>query len=82
MNQLRTSSFKSTRYVVCFVLLFAVAIPWWWQFAPETGNQLVLGAPLWFVTSIVGSLVISIVTAVLLVVAWNSVDSEEDDHRG
>ena len=37
-----------------------------------------MGAPLWFVTSIVGSLIVSAVSARYLAIAWDSLDAESD----
>jgi hypothetical protein len=61
-----------------FILLFAVAIPWWWSWIPEIANATLLGAPIWFVSAIGGSLVISFVSMRYLSVAWASLDDEAD----
>jgi hypothetical protein len=66
------------RAAALFVFLFVVAIPWWWRFLPEIGSRVVMGAPLWFVTSIVGSLIVSAVSARYLAIAWDSLDAESD----
>lgn len=55
-------------------LLFLIAIPWWWQLLPNIGNRVVWGAPIWFITSVVGSLVISMACSRYLAVAWESLE--------
>jgi len=65
--------------IASFVLLFIFAIPWWWQFFPELGSRVFLGAPMWFVTSAFGSLLVSIVTARSLAVAWDQMDGDSDE---
>ena len=74
--------FPITRAIVTFVLLFVFAIPWWWRFLPEMGERTVLGAPLWFVTAAVGSLLISVVSARFLSVAWDCVSEDRSEPEG
>ena len=75
-------SFRRGRTAALFVLLFVIAIPWWWQFAPTIGERVTLGAPLWFITSIAGSIVVSAVSARYLALAWAASDEEGLDPRG
>lgn len=66
------------RAVILLVCLFVFAIPWWWQWLPAWGERVIWGAPFWFVTSVVGSLVISVVTARYLSAAWDGTDLDDD----
>lgn len=49
-----------------YAVLFAIAIPWYWQFLPKTALTVVLGFPLWVLVAVCGSAVISAYTAWLL----------------
>ena len=72
-----TPAFPIGPSILTLALLFLFAIPWWWQYFPEVGSRVVLGAPLWFVTSITGSITISVITARYLSTAWKLLDAAE-----
>ncbi len=69
--------FPALRIAAVFILLFTIAIPWWWRWLPNLGNQTLLGAPIWFVTAVVGSFLISAVTVKCLAIAWDALEDEE-----
>ena len=54
---------------VTYVLLFVIAVPWYWG---EGGSKPVLGMPLWAVVSIGVSFLISCLTAWAAFRAWPS----------
>lgn len=72
-----TPAFQIGPAILTLALLFLFSIPWWWQYFPDLGSRVVLGAPLWFVTSIAGSIAISVITARFLSAAWSLLDASE-----
>lgn len=77
-NSIR-SVFPTRVAAALFIGLFLFAIPWWWQFLPDLGDRVVVGAPLWFITSVAGSLAVSIVTAYFLSRAWQAIEDDPED---
>ena len=71
-------TFRIVPAALTFVLLFTVAIPWWWQFVPQLGERVILGAPVWFLSAVVGSFITSIVTARSLQRAWDWLEQSEE----
>ena len=61
---------------VAYVLLFVVAVPWYWG---EGGSKPVLGMPLWAVVSVGVSFLISCLTAWAAFRTW---PSDGDDGEG
>ena len=78
--QMTDSKPKSSRLpmalTVIYLLLFIVAVPWYWG---EGGSKPVLGMPLWAVVSIGVSFFISCLTAWAAFRTW---PSEGDDEEG
>jgi len=60
---------------VAYVLLFVVAVPWYWG---EGGSKPVLGMPLWAVVSVGISFLISCLTAWAAFRTWPS-DNEDEE---
>ena len=73
------SSFRIVPAALTIVLLFLVAIPWWWQFVPQLGERVVFGAPVWFLSAVAGSVFTSIVTARFLQLAWDSLEQSLEE---
>ncbi len=72
--------YLSWRIWLTYLFLFAVAIPWYWQWFPAAKSALCFGLPLWVCVAIAGSFVISCFTALLLLRPWpdeNRVDEKE-----
>ncbi|HCU86759.1 MAG TPA: hypothetical protein DGP39_04465 [Verrucomicrobiales bacterium] len=61
--------------VVTYLLLFAIAIPWYWSAFGEAATQPLLGLPRWVMVSILGSAGISVLTSWIILKHW----PEEDD---
>ena len=59
MRQLRSD----WRIVVVYLVLFSIGIPWYW---PEDNLLIILGMPAWVTIAIAVSVLISVVTAYLL----------------
>ena len=57
----------SIAIVVCYLLLLAAAIPWYW---PHKTADILFGLPIWVSIAVVVSLVTSIFTAWLLSDPW------------
>ena len=76
-----TRKFNIPRAMLVFCALFGIAIPWWWRWFPELGASMVLGTPLWFSTSVAGSVVISVVTLRMLGAAWSDLEQQEADRE-
>lgn len=63
-------NWKITKQVVFFAGLFIVAVPWYWQFVPELSQARCLGLPFWVIGSLLGSSMISVQTARILLRPW------------
>ena len=74
-----TSSLSILPSATVLVGLFIFAIPWWWGFFPALGGKVILGAPLWFITSVAGSILVSISTARFLSLAWGQFSEDGED---
>ena len=48
-----------------YAVLLLIAVPWYWQFFPKIAVRVVSGLPLWTLTAILGSLLVSLFTAYL-----------------
>ncbi|MDA1050909.1 MAG: hypothetical protein O3C40_10580 [Planctomycetota bacterium] len=60
---------KVTRIWISYGLLALVAIPWYWRWIP-IADALFCGLPVWVVSAIVGSALVSCYTAWLLSRPW------------
>ena len=60
--------------VVTYLILFAIAIPWYWQWFGSAAIQPVFGLPRWVLVSILGSVGISVLTAWLIYKHWPEED--------
>lgn len=58
--------FNQTWVLVTYAILFCLTIPWYW---PKSATQLIWGFPLWSFVNILGSFVIALFTAFLLIKA-------------
>ena len=58
------------RDLLVYVLLFLVAVPWYWQFIPWASDRLALGIPCWVFVSVLGSACVSVHTALVLRRPW------------
>lgn len=65
-------------YLICsgYLLLFLVAIPWYW---PSENETVWLGLPLWVVVTLLASLLISIYTSWLFLKCWPETGEEHDE---
>lgn len=77
-NRSVPSTFKVATPIFVFSTLIAFAIPWWWRFMPTLGERMLWGAPVWFVTSVVGSALLSLATATYLSLAWQKLDVDDE----
>lgn len=59
MTQPGANGLSVARRVASFVVLFAIAIPWYWQWLGSVAYRQVFGTPLWFVVAVAASLAIS-----------------------
>ena len=57
--------------LLIYVLLFSISVPWYWQWMPEFGLLRFAGLPLWVLTSLLGSALISIQTVLVLTQSWS-----------
>ena len=48
-----------------YVVLLLIAVPWYWQFMPHVAVRIVWGLPLWTLTAVLGSVLVSLFTAYL-----------------
>ena len=61
------------RYIwIVYAIILLVAIPWYW---PSDTDTLLLGLPLWVFISLIAAIFWAILTAFLILFAWNP-------HRG
>ena len=70
--------YLGARIGLVYLVLFAVAVPWYWRFMPTTAMTICLGMPLWVIFSIAASFLISLVTAGLICCRW----PEDVEDRG
>ena len=56
--------------LLAYLVLFSVAVPWYWQFLPIADDALVLGMPAWAFGATIGSLSISLFSAWILSSRW------------
>ena len=66
------------RILLAYLVLFSVAIPWYWQFLPIADDALVLGMPVWAFGATISSLSISLYSAWLLLRRWPCEESEDE----
>ena len=59
----------SPRVWLIYLLLLILAVPWYWTWVPGA-TRLVWGFPLWVVSALAGSLVVSCYTGWLLARPW------------
>ncbi len=68
---------SASRICLTYVVLFALAIPWYWVWLPDA-IRLVLGMPLWACGALGGSALISCYTAWLLSFPWAAETTTEN----
>jgi len=66
------------RIWLIYLVLFIVAVPWYWWMLPVSGMSVWLGMPLWVVVSLAVSAIVSTFTAALLCRRW---PDEQDAER-
>lgn len=66
---------RPRRILVVYLLLFAVAVPWYWQFLPIADDRFLLGMPVWACGAVAGSLLISLFSCWTLLRRWPCEDS-------
>ena len=64
-----------------YLLLFGIAIPWYWQFLPIPNNGLLFGMPIWAFGSTLASLLISLFSGWILLGRWECEDQPDADGR-
>jgi hypothetical protein len=76
------SSYNRWWIWVIYLVLFAIAVPWYWTFSfmPIEQTAVWIGFPAWVVVSVAGSFLISCFTALLWVRFWP--EEDEDDLEG
>lgn len=62
---------KNNLYVLLYVILIAIGIPWYW---PQDSRSIILGVPAWVAVAVLCSLLASLLTAYILI---NSLSDEE-----
>ena len=67
--------------IALFIVLFAVAIPWYWRAAGFSPDARTWGMPTWFVVSVAGSFAISLVAAWQLRSPWPAEHPVAKGHR-
>ncbi len=60
----------SRRILLVYLLLFGLAVPWYWQFLPIAVDTLILGMPVWAFGAIASSLLLSLFSAWVLARQW------------
>ena len=66
------------RILLAYLVLFGLAVPWYWQFLPIPTDSLLLGMPIWAFGATVGSLAISLFSAWILLRRWPCEESVVD----
>ena len=65
------------RTALVYIMLFLVAIPWYWQWMPRVASLVVGGFPVWVLVSILGSAGVSFWTVATLAKPWPHEDDRE-----
>ncbi len=65
------------RILLVYLLLFGVAVPWYWQFLPIAHDALVMGMPAWAFAATLGSLAISLFSAWILMRPWPCEEADD-----
>ena len=60
MTQTGAKSLSVASRVASFVVLFAIAIPWYWRWLGGVGHRQVFGMPIWFAVAVAASAAISV----------------------
>jgi len=58
------------RILLGYLILFGIAVPWYWQFLPIADDALLLGMPVWAFGAVVASLFISLYSSWILYRRW------------
>jgi heme/copper-type cytochrome/quinol oxidase subunit 2 len=67
------------RIITTYLVLLAAGIPWYW---PEGNNILLLGMPAWVTVAIIVSMIVSILTALILVFyRWPGETDSDEQHE-
>ncbi len=67
--------------MMVFLLLFAVAIPWYWRWLGLSPGARTWGMPTWFVVAVAGSFAISVAAAWQLSTPWATEAAAAKDKR-
>ncbi|MGC6441783.1 MAG: hypothetical protein ACON4H_03895 [Rubripirellula sp.] len=62
--------------LIVYAILLLISVPWYWQFFPSLSQIRILGFPMWVVSSVLGSALVSTHTMMLLLMPW------EDELKG
>jgi polyferredoxin len=71
------------RILLAYLVLFSIAVPWYWNFLPIADDVLVLGMPAWAFGATIGSLSISLFSAWILSRRWpcEEVEEQQSDNQ-
>ncbi|MCH1493737.1 MAG: hypothetical protein L7U72_00800 [Rubripirellula sp.] len=58
------------KVLIIYAILLLISVPWYWQFFPSLSQARILGFPMWVVSSLLGSALVSAHTMVLLLKPW------------
>jgi len=56
--------------LIVYAILLLISVPWYWQFFPSLSQTRLVGFPMWVVSSLLGSALISTLTTRLLLRPW------------
>jgi len=65
------------RILLAYLVLFGLAVPWYWQFLPLPKDGLLFGMPVWAFGATVGSLAISLFSSWILLRRWPCEESQD-----
>ena len=68
------------RILLAYLVLFGIAVPWYWQFLPIAHDALLMGMPVWAFGATLGSLLISLFSAWILLRRWPC-EADEEGHQ-
>ena len=70
--------------LIVYAILLLISVPWYWQFFPSLSQIRILGFPMWVVSSLLGSALVSTCTMMLLLKPWDDElehASDSPEHR-
>jgi hypothetical protein len=67
--------------LLLFIVLFLIAVPWYWRVLGWSSTSIVVGVPVWFAVAVMGSITVSALAAWFLRTPWPAENASSDLQR-